>query len=60
MEELNSVLEQTLVKGKGKAEVVDMAYSNIAVINQFVCLSGENQDEISQQINERFKKIFEK
>lgn len=60
LEELNSVLEQTLVKGKGKAEVVDMAYANIAAINQFVCLSGEDQDEISQQINERFKKIFEK
>ncbi|MDR0266066.1 MAG: hypothetical protein LBJ04_22830 [Sphingobacterium sp.] len=60
MEELNSVLEQTLVKGKGKSEVIDMAYANIAAINQLVCLSGKDQDEISQQINDRFKTLFVK
>ena len=60
MEELNSVLEQTLVKGKGKSEVIDMAYANIAAINQLVCLSGKDQDEISQQINDRFKTLFAK
>lgn len=60
MEELNSVLEQTLVKGKGKLQVIDMAYSNIAAINQFVCLKESDQSEIFEQINLKFKENFAK
>ncbi|WGQ15608.1 hypothetical protein [Sphingobacterium faecium] len=60
MEELNSVLEQTLVKGKGKVQVIDMAYSNIAAINQFVCLKESDQSEIFNHINLKFKENFGK